>query len=314
MAGDVLPVLHQLRPWPAGNDERQVVVGRPGPEAATGAKVNLVASVRRQTADVRVVADLEGRDLVVRLGSGEACDERVMAVRAHDRTRTQLERRLTFAVPADTGDASFLDDQVVDGEPLAQLGSRLRRRVDQQLVEHGSPRGVGERGLVGPGGARDRHGAEVEDIGVDAGTARGQQPSQQAPLLERRHAGRVDEVRRDRVGGKCRLVDDEHVVALAGEQHRCWRAGAARPHHDGVEFGSAHVERGSYGRRARASSHGRAKSSADNVVRSYHAQTRPWRKANAVAAARDETPSLAKMFWRCRRTVWSLITSSAAIS
>ena len=182
-----------------------------------------------------------------------------MTVRAHNHTCTQVERRLTLAVPPDAGDAAVLDHQTLDGETLAHLGSRLRRRVHQQLVEHGAPRGVGERGLVGPGGARDRHAAEVEGIGVDAGTARGQQPVEQAPVLQRRHPGGMDEVGRDRVRGKRCLVDDEHPVALAGEQHRRRRAGAARARHDRVEFDIAHVEAGSYGRRARASSHGRAK-------------------------------------------------------
>ena len=107
-------------------------------------------------------------------------------VRAHDHTRTQVERRLTLAVPPDAGDAAVLDHQALDGETLPQLGSRLDRGGRQLQVEHGAPRGVGERGLVGPGCARDRHGAEVKRIGVDARTARGQQPVEQAPLLQRR--------------------------------------------------------------------------------------------------------------------------------
>src|SRR6266511_541227 len=44
------------------------------------------------------------------------------------------------------------------------------------------------------------------------------------------------------------------------------------------------------------------------------AQARPCSTAKAVAAARDETPSLAKMFWRCRATVCSLTVSAAATS
>src|SRR5215203_2625548 len=52
----------------------------------------------------------------------------------------------------------------------------------------------------------------------------------------------------------------------------------------------------------------------EGVVRSYHAagQIRSCWNAYVVAAVRDDTPSLAKMFWRCRRTVWSLTTSAAA--
>ncbi len=53
-----------------------------------------------------------------------------------------------------------------------------------------------------------------------------------------------------------------------------------------------------------------------DMVISDHArrQTRSCSNANAVAAARDERPSFAKMFWTCRATVCSLMTSEAAIS
>src|SRR5665809_91794 len=43
------------------------------------------------------------------------------------------------------------------------------------------------------------------------------------------------------------------------------------------------------------------------------AHARPWPKAYAVAAVRDETSSLVKMLDRWRATVFSLKTSSAAI-
>ena len=43
-------------------------------------------------------------------------------------------------------------------------------------------------------------------------------------------------------------------------------------------------------------------------------QTRWCENANAVAAAREETASLAKMFWTCLATVCSLMNNSSAIS
>ena len=43
-------------------------------------------------------------------------------------------------------------------------------------------------------------------------------------------------------------------------------------------------------------------------------QTSSWATANAPAAVREVTPSLAKMFCTCRATVCSLITSAVAIS
>ena len=84
------------------------------------------------------------------------------------------------------------------------------------------------------GGAGDRERSEVERIRVDRRTSRRQNTVEQAPALQRRHARRVDEVRRDRVAREGRLVDDEHLVAPPGQEHRRRRPGAARAHDDRV--------------------------------------------------------------------------------
>src|SRR6266513_6286894 len=58
-------------------------------------------------------------------------------------------------------------------------------------------------------------------------------------------------------------------------------------------------------------------SDTNGVAHSYQEKTdqmRPRSKANAAAAVRDDTLSLAKMFCRWRRTVWPLMTSSVAIA
>jgi hypothetical protein len=47
--------------------------------------------------------------------------------------------------------------------------------------------------------------AEVEGVGVDRRTAAGGDRVQQAPAIERGDAGRVHDVRRDGVAGKCDL-------------------------------------------------------------------------------------------------------------
>ena len=46
--------------------------------------------------------------------------------------------------------------------------------------------------------------------------------------------GRMNKVRRDRVARKRRAIDHEHLVALAGQQHRRGRSGAAGAHYDHV--------------------------------------------------------------------------------
>ena len=125
VALDVLPVRRQLRPRPAADDHRQVVVRGPGCEPSVGAKVDLVAPVHRQTAHVGVVADLKRRLLVVLLWLDGACHERVVTVRAHDHPGTLGDGRFALPVPPNAGHAPFLDHDTRDREPLPDLGSRL---------------------------------------------------------------------------------------------------------------------------------------------------------------------------------------------
>ena len=127
------------------------------------------------------------------------------------------------------------------GELLADLGAGFRRRVHQQLVEHGAARAVGHRSGLGARRARERERPEVERVRVDRGAPGRDQSVEQAPSLHRLHRRGVEDVGRDRVARELRPVDDEHLVALAGQQHRGRRAGAARPHHDCVVSVLAHV-------------------------------------------------------------------------
>jgi hypothetical protein len=103
--------------------------------------------------------------------------------------------------------AVVVEQQLADGEALPDLGACLGGRVDEQLVQHGAPRPVGDRRLVGARSAGDRERAEVERVGVDRRAAGGDEPIQQPPPLQRGDARRMDEVRRDRVAGKRRPVD-----------------------------------------------------------------------------------------------------------
>ena len=48
---------------------------------------------------------------------------------------------------------------------------------------------------------------------------RREDPVEQAPSAKRGHSGRVHQVGRDRIAGERRLVDDEDLVTLSGEEH-----------------------------------------------------------------------------------------------
>ena len=123
--------------------------------ARSGADVGLEAAVHRQAAPVGVVARLQRRLLVVLLGADGVGDQRVPAVGADDHAGVLGDGLAALAVAADAGDAAVLDDDVLDGESLADLGAGLGGGIDEQLVQHGPPRGVGARALVGPGRAGD---------------------------------------------------------------------------------------------------------------------------------------------------------------
>ena len=212
---------------------RPSLVG-PGREAPVGADVGLEAAVHRQPAPVGVVAGQELRLLVVLLGPDRAGDQRVPAVRPDDHPGALGDRAAAPAVAADAGDVPVLDQDLLDGEPLPDLRPRLGRGVDQQLVQHGPPGGVGDRALVGAGRPGDGEGAEVDRVGVDRRAPGRRDQVEQPPPAQRRHARRVDDVGRERVAREGRPVDDQDLVALAGQQHRGRRPGAACADHDRV--------------------------------------------------------------------------------
>ena len=120
----------------------------------------------------------------------------------------------------DADDASVVDNDVVDGEFLSDLGAGFGGAVDEHLVEHGSARAVGDRRVLGTRCARDRERAEVEGVRVDGWTAGRHQLVQQAPPLQCRNARRVEDVRGKRVARKCGPIHDENLITLAREQHR----------------------------------------------------------------------------------------------
>jgi len=209
-------------------------VGGRHPPTAVGTDEDLEAAVHGQAAPVAVIAAQDLRLLVVLLGTNRSGDERAAAVCSDDHVGLLGDGLAALGVAADTGDAPFLDDDVLDGETLADLRACLGRAVDEQLVEHGASRTVRDRGVGCPRASGDRERAEVERVRVDRRTTGCREPLEQSPLAKRRHSGRVDDVGRHRVARERRPVDDEHVVPLAREKHRGGRPGAARSDHDCV--------------------------------------------------------------------------------
>jgi hypothetical protein len=140
----------------------------------------------------------------------------VKAVRSDDHAGALGDGLASLAVASDADSTAALDDDLLDGESLADFGSCLGRRVHEQPVEHGASRSVRNQGVFNTGGARERERSEVERIDVDGRTSGLDQPTEQAPSAERRHARGMNEMSRNRVTREGRAIDDEDLVALAG--------------------------------------------------------------------------------------------------
>ena len=147
-----------------------------------------------------------------------------------------LDGLASSGVAANTDHLAVLDQEALDGEFLADLGPRFGGRVHEQLVQDRAPRRVGDgcRGCARSSGDRER--AEVECIRVHGRATGCQNAFEQSPVLERRDAGWMDQMRRDGVAREGRPVDQQHPVALAGKQHRRRRSGAPRADDDRVEW------------------------------------------------------------------------------
>ena len=175
----------------------------------------------RQAAPVGVVHRQMRRPLLVLLGFDRLGHERAPSVGADHHARPLAHLHAAAEVTADAGDRSLGAQQLVDGEPLAQLRTRLHRCLDQQLVQHRAPRAVATRDAVDRlRRAGDRQRPEVERVSLDRRTARLLQMIQQPPARERRDPRRMHEVRGHRVAREGRLVEQQDPIALACQQHR----------------------------------------------------------------------------------------------
>ena len=80
-----------------------------------------------------------------------------------------------------------------------------------------------------PGAPEIVNGTEIEGVGVNRRAAGRGEAIEQSPPRERGDAERLHHVRGHGVARERRAVDHQHAVALAGQQHRRRRTGAARP-------------------------------------------------------------------------------------
>jgi hypothetical protein len=205
----------------------------PGTEEELGA-------VHLEAAPVRVVGGLLRRYRVVALRAYGLRHERVPAVRFDYDARSLGDRAAARFVAANARHHTVLDEDLVDGEPLAELGARRGGRPDEELVEHGPTRAERGHALRRPGRAGDHDRSHVVGVRRHRRTARRPELLQHAPPLQRRDARRVDEMGRHHVARERRPVDQQHVVAVAREQHPGRRPSAARPDDDHV-VGLAHL-------------------------------------------------------------------------
>ncbi len=191
MALVVLAVDLELRPRPADDDAGQLVVGgEGGPATSLFATDVHLAAVGGKPAPVRVVARLQRRHLVVLLGAHRLRHERIPAVRAdHDAGSLGFGGAARRVAP-NAGHRAVLDQDLVDGERLAQLSACGDRGPYEQVVEHDPAwaEGLGHA-VCRPRGAGDPDRPEVVRVRRDRRTARGLELLQQPPPLEGRDAG-----------------------------------------------------------------------------------------------------------------------------
>ncbi|MEP7020287.1 MAG: hypothetical protein ABI808_06525 [Pseudonocardiales bacterium] len=159
---------------------------------------------------------------MVTLGADGLRDERVAPVRADHDSRALDDRLAAVVMAADAHHDAVLDQDLFDREPLPNFSTRACRSVDQDLVEHPAPRGIGVRRAAWrrARSALDGDWPEVEGVGRHRGKARTGDLIQQPPTAQRRDRRRLHDVGRDGVARELGTVHDKHPVALPGQQHR----------------------------------------------------------------------------------------------
>jgi hypothetical protein len=142
--------------------------------------------------------------------------------------------------PADADHAIAVCEELVDREPLAHLGARRRRRLDDHAVEGAAARTEPERHAVADEPAPGER--AVAEVGRDRGdrrTAGAQHTVQQPELREARRAALMDEMAVRDLARERGPVHQQHVQSPARQHERRGRACAPgtdddRVTHDGT--------------------------------------------------------------------------------
>jgi hypothetical protein len=244
-----------------------------------------------EPAVIAVVVRREGRLYVVLGCLDDLGDQRVHAVGADDDSRPLLDRAARAAVTLDARDSIALPEQRLDDEPFPHFRPGLDGSVHEQLVQDRAPRAESAAPGVGIGDAAlEGERAHIkEQAERNRGTAGRREAIEQTPPVHDLGAMWPDDVRGNRVAGKCRLVDEQDPIALPGQQHRRRSAGASRADDDRIVHASNVQQRRP--RRIGETTHpGKWVVSASQAGRNSL-----WSKAYVVAAVRDRTSSLVRM-------------------
>ena len=156
----------------------------------------------------------------IKIGEGAGLDRKDAADELAQKTQSEVAQILGNTVLLYRADPD--DPKIVLPKTKVAAGGKERtggdeETVDEERVEDGAPRAIGERRLVGPRPAGERERAEVERVLADGRAPGRDQAIAQAPARQRGDPERVDHVGRERVAREGGAVDHQDPVAPAGE-------------------------------------------------------------------------------------------------
>jgi hypothetical protein len=129
-------------------------------------------------------------------------DGRRQAVRPDHHPCVLRDDLAALAEAANAGYPAAVGEEFLDGESFADFGARCGCRVDQQLIQDGSPWRIGNRRVLSARRARYGERAEVERVAADRRALGRQELAEQSPPVQRGNPGRLNDMGRDRVAGK----------------------------------------------------------------------------------------------------------------
>ena len=213
-------------------------------------------------------------------------------VGADDDSCPLLDSAAPAAMTLDSCNSIAVPQQRLDDERFPHFRPGLDGGVHEQLVQDRAPRAESAASGVGVGdGALERERAYIEDQPEGYRRTAGRREStEQTPPVHDLGAMRPDDVRGNRVAGERGLVDEQDPIAFSGQKHRRWSAGASRADDDRIVHASNVQQR-------RPRRIGETTHAAGWVVSASQADRNSlWSKAYVVAAVRDRTSSLVRMF------------------